>query len=44
MELEQHSAFLSAFVLGNLKEAFRQENVGVLLFFSSFFFNGAADF
>lgn len=32
MELEQHNAFVSAFVLGNLKEAFQQENVGVLLF------------
>lgn len=32
MELEQHNAFMSAFVLGNLKEAFQQENVCVLLF------------
>lgn len=27
---------MSAFVLGNLKEAFQQENVGVLLFFRLF--------
>lgn len=45
MELEQHNAFLSAFVLRNLKEAFQQENIGVLLFFAVvFFFNGTADF
>lgn len=30
MQLEQRNAFISAFVSGNLKEAFQQENIGVI--------------
>lgn len=32
MQLKQHNAFMSAFVLGNLKEAFQQENIGLVFF------------
>jgi len=31
LQLKQHSAFMSAFVLQNLKEAFQQENTDVFL-------------
>lgn len=30
MQLKQRNAFISVFVTGNLKEAFQQENMGVI--------------